>query len=183
MNVARMLIRGKALFETRNLRERMLFTAILLVATIWALSSVMNAAANQSNELKLLNVDLENQQPWLDEEVNIDARMQAVLSRMDASKTYSSNQMLSIIDEIAREVGLKTTIARPSTRQGEVFTEHVMLIPLSRVEMATLIDFENKVKTHHPYLGMDYLLIEPMPRSPELMRGELRVTAFELNPS
>jgi hypothetical protein len=179
----KMYIKLKRIFDRLNLREQVLLSAILVVLSLWWLIEMTSGIGNSFQTANATKRELSNQQLWLDRESEYDTRMENALSKMDSRKTYSGNQLLEVMDKIAREVDLKTTISRPTTRQGKVFTEHVLLIPISRTSMRTMIDFENQIKTHYPYLGIDYLLLEPEPSSPELLRGEMRVTSFELNPS
>ena len=174
-------LRLKQYFDRLNTREQMLLSAILVVLTLWWLLDVIDGLGESARASVLAGRELENQQLWLDKEADYDTRMENALSNFDASKTYSGNQLLEIMDKIARDVDLKTTISRPVVRRGKVFTEHVLLVPISRTPMRTMIDFENTIKKHYPYLGIDYLLLEPEPSAPELLRGEMRVTSFELD--
>ncbi len=176
-----LMLRSKRWFDSRTLREQLLMCLILLIAFLWLGFDVVTAIGNSSRESKLANSEYDNQQLLLDLESGLDERMAVALSKLDADKTYSVNQLLEIMDKVAREVGLQTSISRPTTRQGKVFTEHVLIVPISRATMRTLIDFENSIKSYYPYLGLDYMLIEPEPSAPELLRGEVRVTSFELN--
>ena len=175
------LLRAKKWFDLRTLREQMLLCLILLVAFLWLGFEVVSSVGDSFRTSRIAKSEFENQQLLLDLESSIDQRMVDALGKLDGSKTYSVNQLLEMMDKIARQVGLQTSIARPTTRQGKVFTEHVLMVPVSRASMRTLIDFENAIKKHYPYLGIDYMLIEPEPSSPELLRGEVRVTSFELN--
>lgn len=176
-------LKFKGLFDRLNLREQILLSSILVILSLWWLLEFFTGVGSSIDRANITSLSLENQQLWLDQESQYDERMAIVLSKMDSTKTYSGNQLLEVMDEIARDVGLDTSISRPVTRNGEIFTEYVLLIPISRASMRTMIDFENQIKTHYPYLGIDYLLLEPQPSSADLLRGEMRVTSFELNPS
>lgn len=175
------LLSAKKWFDLRTLREQMLMCLILLVAFLWLGFEVVSSLGGSFRTSRIAKSEFKNQQLLLDLESSIDRRMVNALGKLDESKTYSVNQLLEVMDKIARDAGLQTSIARPTTRQGEVFTEHVLVVPVSRASMRTLIDFENAIKKHYPYLGIDYMLIEPEPSAPELLRGEVRVTSFELN--
>lgn len=173
----------KHLFDRLNPREQLLLSAILIVLSlIWFVETVDSLSASYRKS-STASKELGDQQLWLDRESDYDSRMADALANLDSSRTYSGNQLLEIMDKIARDVDLKTTISRPVVRKGKVFTEHVLLIPISRTPMRNMIDFENAIKKHYPYLGIDYLLLEPEPTSPELLRGEMRVTSFELDAS
>jgi hypothetical protein len=177
----RMLPRWRANFERLNVRERFLVSLFLAGLGIWWALEWVGGLSRSWEQASIAARELEAQQVWLDRESDFDQRMEQALQKMDASLTYSGNRLLEVIDAIAREVGLQTSISRPSTRAGRVFTEHVLIIPLNRAELKTLIEFENRIKQLYPYLGVDYLMIEPEPMQPELLRGEMRVTSFELN--
>jgi len=176
-----MLLKAKLWFDQRTLREQWLMSLILLSGFLWFSFEEISTLGDSFRKSRVASADFQNQQLWLDQESSIDQRMLTALGKLDSTKTYSVNQLLEVMDKIARDVGLQTSITRPTTRKGKVFTEHVLLVPLSRADMRTLIDFENKIKTYYPYLGIDYMLIEPEPSAPELLRGEVRVTSFELN--
>ncbi|MCG8527744.1 MAG: hypothetical protein MI748_15290 [Opitutales bacterium] len=167
-------------FDQLKLRERILLTLFLSAACVWWLFEVVASLQQVSTRWTIARLDLDGQSAWLENEASYDQRMLKALENLDSSRTYSGDQLLEIIDEIAREVGLETTISRPTTRTGDVFIEHIIQIPLSRVSMRTLIDFENEIKTHYPYLGIDYLLLESERASSGLLKGDMRVTSFEL---
>ena len=173
----------KRLYDRLNPREQLLLSAILVVLSLIWLTETIGGIGESSQKSTAVSGELGDQQLWLDRESDYDSRMTNALANLDSSRTYSGDQLLEIMDKIAREVDLKTTISRPVVRKGKVFTEHVLLIPISRTSMRTMIDFENAIKKHYPYLGIDYLLLEPEPTSPELLRGEMRVTSFELDAS
>ena len=175
------LTRSKVWFDRRTLREQLLLCGIVCIAFLWLLTDAIQALASSVQTSRVASAEFETQQLWLDRESALDERLERALGDLDASKTYSVNQMLEVMDQIAKQVGLQTSIARPVSRRGNVFTEHVLTVPVSRATLRTLIDFENAVKSHYPYLGMDYMLIQPEPAAPELLRGEVRVTSFELN--
>lgn len=171
----------KRYFDRLNPREQILLTAILFILSLWWLLDMVDGIGASARSSIVARKELESQQLWLDKEADYDSRMANALTNLDSSKTYSGNQLLEVMDKIARDVDLKTTISRPVVRRGKVFTEHVLLIPISRTSMRTMIDFENAIKKHYPYLGIDYLLLEPEPSAPDLLRGEMRVTSFELD--
>jgi len=171
----------KQWFDHRNLREQCLMSLFFVVGCLWFGYEVVASLGASYRASRIADSEYKTQQLWLDQEAALDQRMVAALGKLDGTKTFSVNQLLEVMDKIARETGLQTSISRPTTRQGKVFTEHVLVVPISRASMRTLIDFENSIKTHYPYLGVDYMLIEPEPSAPELLRGEVRVTSFELN--
>lgn len=178
---SRYLMNLKAWFDQRSLREQVLLCLILCIAFLWLALDAVQALGASLRASRVAASEHETQQLWLDREASLDQRLSEALGKLDGSKTYSVNQLLEVMDKIAKEAGLQTSIARPVTRRGDVFTEHVLTVPISRASMRTLIDFENAVKSHYPYLGMDSMLIQPEPSAPELLRGEVRVTSFELN--
>jgi hypothetical protein len=168
-------------FSRFNMRERFMISVFLAGLWLWLTTEWISSLGSTIEQDRISRSELESQQVWLEKEDSFDARMQQALQKMDASKTYSGNRLLGVMDQIARDAGLQTSIARPTSRAGKVFTEHVLIVPLVRVELKKLIDFENRIKSHYPYLGIDYLMVEPEPMNPELLRGEMRVTSFELN--
>lgn len=179
--LGRIFIRSKSWFDQRTLREQLLLCLIVSIAFLWLLTDAVQALSASFRTSRIAASEYATQQLWLDREASLDARLTDALGNLDASKTYSVNQLLEVMDRIAKEAGMLTSIARPTSRRGDVFTEHVLTVPVSRTTLRTLIDFENSVKSRYPYLGIDYLLIQPEPAAPELLRGEIRVISFELN--
>lgn len=181
MSIEKQILSLRRAYQSRNIRERaLLFLFLVAGFLIWSFE-LMKSHRELSVRNVVVNADLETQQTWLDQEAIIDARMEKVLAQMDSGETFSENQLLQIVDRIARDVGLQTAIARPTSRRGEVFTEHILTIPVAMASMRSMIDFENAIKDHYPFLGIDYLLIEPENSSPDLLKGEVRVTSFEWN--
>ncbi|MBN2233796.1 MAG: hypothetical protein JW706_01500 [Opitutales bacterium] len=167
-------------FERLSTREQALLVAFLgVIALVWVGRAVSNIGSAVSGMSKVAS-DISVQKEWLSREADIESRLASVLKSLDSGETYSSNRLLGKLDEILRESDIKATLSRPVQRPGDVFVEHVVTVALEKVPMKNLIDFEQRMRSVFPYIGIEYLMIRPEPSGSSLLRGELRVTSFEL---
>ncbi len=171
----------RAIFNRLNLREKGLLTVILLVVSMYVFFSVSSAMNTFVTQHRIVDAELEAQAIVISEEARINEQMREVLGELDSEKTYSSDQLLEKVVQMADEAELEVPLTRPITQQADVFDEHVLTINLRRIPMESLIEFENRIRLEIPYIRIDYMLIQPEPSDATLLRGEIRLSSFELN--
>lgn len=171
----------RSLFNRLNLREKGLLTAILLVVSLYVFMSVSSAMNSLFSELRIVDAELEAQDIVISEEELINSQLREILGELDSDKTYSSDQLLEKVAQMADEAELEVPLNRPTSQQADVFDEHVLTINLRRIPMESLIEFENRIRLEIPYIRIDYMLIQPEPSDASLLRGEIRLSSFELN--
>lgn len=172
----------KTFFLTRQLREKMLLLAFVVVgAIIWG-TSVLQRASRDVREFRLARAELADQQRWLAARESIEAAAAAAVENLDSSRTYNAVRLSAEISAIANATGLgaNATNDPPQTERTPQFSMHTLQFRLSRVQWEQLLRFYEELSQRAPYINIEQFALSAERARPELLNASLRVSSVEI---
>ncbi len=180
MNAA--LLQAKRLYRRSSVREKLLLLAFVVVALlIWG-NSLLGRFSDWNTQREQADIDLEDQQAWLERSDEYAAGLERALQIVDPAKTYASTRLAGRIDALVRQAGLlpNADIAPVRTREGEIFNDHNVRVRLSRISIADLIEFNSLLEQYSPYINLESIRIRKNRNRPEELDVRYEINSFEL---
>lgn len=172
--------RLRRLLNLISAREQLLLgTFVLVLLYLWG-ANLAERFGRFQLEQEIARSDLKSQALWLDTADTIAVGKDEALARVDASKTFTSVQLVGRVDSIARESGLNFDINRPSSDPGETFTNHNVRIVIRRAPIADLIRFEGRINELAPYLRLNRVHIAASQSNPTQLDAQFVIESFDL---
>lgn len=171
----------KSFFLTRQLREKVLLTAfILLGAAIWA-SSLTDRGAAAVREFRQTGAVLAEQQLWLNRREEIEQAAAAAVAHLDSSRTFNGVRLSAEVTALANATGLGANAASdsPRTEHTPQFAVHTLQLRLNRVEWEQLDRFYRALAERAPYINIEQFAINA-DRNGERLNALIRVSSVEL---
>ncbi|MBE7538734.1 MAG: hypothetical protein HS122_10010 [Opitutaceae bacterium] len=175
--------RLRQFFFERQLREKVLLLAfVLLGVAIWC-SNLSDRVALQAREIKLTSMELDMQQGWLSRKAKIEADAKAALESWDPKKTFSAVKLNSELSSIAANVGIRSGYsieAVPTNKSGGFGTIHTVRFIARRVDFGVLDSFYQEVIKRAPYIGLESVTLAADRSNPHQLNANFLVTSVEL---
>lgn len=171
----------KSLFMARNLREKFLVLAMLLVAlVIWAsmFSERLGGLMAERNRLNNLQKEFS---VYLDNREFIRQRAEEGIRNLEPNRTLNATRLSVEAGSLARRHGLKPSIDTPRTEPGDIFSYHTVLLSVSEADLAALINFTGELQSRAPYMGLEQVIVTAR-SNPMLLDARYRISSVELNP-
>lgn len=170
----------KSLFMARNMREKFLVLAMLVVALlIWA-SIFVERAGELMAERNRLNQLHEEMSVYLDNRELIRQRAEEGIQNLDPGRTLNGTRLSVEAGSLARKHGLSPSIDSPRTDSGDVFSNHTIIMTVSEADLAELINFTGELQARAPYMALEQVIITSR-SNPMLLDARYRVSSVELN--
>lgn len=175
------LITVKKLFLYKlSLREKGLF--LLLISAIilsWAfrVNEQIRLSYAKHNQVRQT---LKSQQLWIQNEPKIDQDLKERLTIFDRKKTYSSIQLVSKIDELARSEKLEPTLYTPISKEATNFNINTLRVNFRSIPLSSIIQFQDKLEKEAPYITLKNLKINANKQDPNLLNADFEILSFEL---
>ncbi len=172
----------KSLFIARSRREQyMVILFLLTIAVIWAFNLTDRAGAVSDRRGSVARL-LTEQQVYLDDADEIEARMQEGIANLDPERTLDPLRLQSELNAIARRYDIVPDIATPASESGDVFSYHSVRINVSRAQMDSLIRFARDVQQMSPYLGLEEVanLRPASGNDPRWLQARFTISSVEL---
>lgn len=162
-------------------REKVLvaiFLAALLL--IWA-GSTLSGLARLARQLDFAGVELKDQRFLLDQQAEVDARLEIALSRLQPDRTFSAAELVGRIDEIARRrAGVAYEIFTPRTEADAEFNLHTLRVRFRKAAIADLLEFNQDLLSEEPYITLDNLRLSSNKSNPAEIEAQFVLTSLEL---
>lgn len=170
-------------FFSRQLREKVLLLAfVLLGVAIW-ISELSDRIAIRIREVKLTSMELDMQQGWLSRKAKIESDARAALESWDPKKTFSAVRLNSELSGIASKAGIRSGYsieAVPTNRTGGFGTLHTVRFIARRVDFSVLDSFYQELVKRAPYIGLESVTLAADRSNPHQLNANFLVTSVEL---
>lgn len=170
----------KRYFLTRSLREKALLVAFVAIAAfIWFLSTAGRARV-MWEEARLLRADLKEQQLWLNQRAEIEARATQATGQLDPARTLNGTRLVADMNSLAQSAGLAAEVSGQRTERTSQFAFHSAQVSFRRAELGALVKFYEELSKRSPYVGLEQVSLATDRGSPGTLNASFRVVATEL---
>lgn len=170
----------KRFFFTRNLREKaLLVTFVSLVAIAWLLSAT-GRARTRIEDWRSLRASGEEQQLWLKNRADIEARASKATAQLDPAKTLNGTRLVAEISALASQASLTAEVSGQRSERTTQFGFHSAQVTFRRAELGALVKFYEALSARSPYVGLEQVSLQADRAAPGTLNATFRVTAAEL---
>ncbi len=144
----------RSFFLSRQLREKMLLAAfVLLGATLWA-SNLSRRAAGEWRAFRQTSSDLRVQRMWLERQGEIEAEAAAAVAHLDSSRTYNAVRLSAELSAIANATGLGANASSEPgrTERTSQMAMHTLRFSLRRIDWNQFLRFYDELSKRAPYI-------------------------------
>ncbi len=171
----------KTFFNTKSIRERVLMTALLLIAVLLWGSSLLGRSRTVRSDWAATAEDIKEQQTWLGKKSQVKERTEKITTLLVPSRTYNATQALAEINRLAQ--GLSPDIGAPRTDHTENFDMHSLQVTFRKIGLESLLKFYQELSKKVPYLGIDNCSISSDRAAPGQVNAVFRIYSVEVLPT
>lgn len=170
----------KRYFLTRSLREKALLTSFVgLVALAW-LFSALGRARVRGQEWSSLRESGKEQQLWLGNRADIEARATKATAQLDPAKTLNGTRLVAEMSALASQAGLTAEVSGQRSERTTQFAFHSVQVAFRRADLGALVRFYEMLSQRSPYVGLEQVSLAADRAAPGTLNATFRVTAAEL---
>lgn len=171
----------KAYFLSRQLREKVLLAALVLIgAAIWG-SNLAQRASTQWRQFRQTSTDLRVQRMWLERQGEIEAAAAAAIANLDSSRTYNELRLSAELSRIANATGLGANASSEPgrTERTSQMAMHTLSFSLRRIQWDQFLRFYEELSKRAPYIHIQEFAIVA-DRSGAQLDARLVVSSVEI---
>jgi len=172
----------RAYFLSRALREKLLLVVFVGIGVAWWGSAFTTRLGKFWQDQRTTTARLAEQTQWIKNKSIIETAAIKTAAELDQAKTLNSNQLVTTVDQIAKEAGLKDTRSSgivPTTRSGQ-FAIHSADFTIRNADWDTLRKFYEALQLKSPYIGVERFILQSLPNNDAQLTLVLRVVSFEI---
>jgi hypothetical protein len=172
----------RAFFFRRTPRERwltLLFVVVLL--GLWGVSAFSRLGALRQR-LHSTGQELAAQQQWLDNRLEIEARLAQGLATVREGRTLNASQLVGQIDALVRRHRFNFRLDSPASERRPPVAIHSITLALEKAELGPFVSFVNDLRDTLPLVNIDQLTMSADRRNPAQIDIRLRLSSLEIVP-
>lgn len=172
----------RAFFLSRALREKLLLVAFVGIGVAWWGSAYLTRTGKFWRDQRTTTARLAEQAEWIRNKTTIETAAVKTAAELDQAKTLNSNQLVTTVDQLAKEAGLKDARSSgivPTTRSGQ-FAIHSADFTIRNADWDTLRKFYEALQLRSPYIGVETFTLQSSPNNDAQLTLVLRVVSFEI---
>ena len=170
----------KTFFNTKSIRERVLMTALLLVAVVSWGSSLLGRTHLLQGEWETTADDVAKQLNWFNNRAMVAERTAKVTAKLDPNHTLNAAEAFAEISRLAQAQGLAMEMGTQRTEPTENFTMHSFQVTIRRADFKHLGTFYLELSQKAPYLGIDQCSISSDRAAPDQYNAVFRIYSVEV---
>lgn len=151
----------------------------LLVAVLWIGSQYLKKSREIESRWIQLSGDYQEQNEWIAMEEGIRNDINALFQRMDTSRMLDAQELAQWVDTTARQTNSQFNVTPGESSVQKGLNRHSVRLSLERITIDRLINFVLEVDRNSPYVLLEEINIDPLPRTPDMLNVRLRVTSQE----
>ena len=168
----------KTFFNTKSVRERVLMTALLLIAMATWGSSLLGRTRQFQLEWTSSSMELSEQLTTLQSKAQVDERTAKVTAELDPKQTLNSAEAFAEVSRLAQ--GLPAEIGAQRTDRTENFAMNSLQVKIRRVGLEPLLKFYKELRLKGPYLNIDQCSISVDRAAPGQINADFRIYSVEV---
>jgi len=170
-------------FLTRALREKLLLMAFIAVGALWWFSAISKRTGVFWREQRITSARLREQAQWIKNRGNIEQAAKKTAERLDPARTLNGNQLVTTVDQLAKEAGLRNGVGgTPTTERSGQFTVHTAEYTIAQAAWDPLKSFYEALQGRSPYISVERFVLSAAPNNPALLTLNLKVVSVEIAP-
>ena len=169
-------------FLSRALREKLLLVVFVAIGVLWWGSSFMTRGRAFWNEQRTMTSRLKVNAEWIKNQTVIEQNEKKTAASLMPEKTLNSNQLITTVNQIANETGLKNIQSLgtlPSSTSGQ-FAVHSQEFTIRNVEWELLSRFYEALQKRSPYIAIERFTLRPTGNNAAQLELSLKVTSMEI---
>lgn len=177
-----MIRTARIFFLTRALREKLLLLAFVAIGVLWWGSSFLTRGGAFWNEQRTMTSRLKTNAEWIKNRTVIEENEKKTASSLLPEKTLNANQLLTTVNQLAAEAGLKnigTSGTGTSTTSGQ-FAVHSQEFRINNVEWEPLSRFYEALQKKSPYIAIERFVLSSTGNNATQLQLSLKVTSMEI---
>lgn len=169
-------------FLTRALREKLLLMAFLAIGVLWWLSAFGRHAGAFLREARTTTARLATQALWIRNQPAIEAAAKKTAERLDPAKTLNGNQLVTTVDQLAKEAGLRNGVGlTPTTQKSGQFAVHTAEYNITNAGWDQLRAFYDALQKRSPYISIERFILSSG-TNPAVLTLNLKIVSVEIAP-
>ena len=172
----------RALFLARQLREKALMAALILViAGLW-LSSFAGRAAIFLAERRHTTGLLADQTRWLANRGAVEKAARQAASAFKPEETLDGTRLLAAVQALANSAGLHNfSINQPQDVSTGQFAVHALQFTVNKVDYNSLVSFYSAVRQRAPYVGIEEFRVAADRANPASLNATMKISSVEIS--
>ena len=168
----------KNFFNSKSIRERVLMTALLLVAVaLWG-TSLLGRTRLLQVEWTMTADEITRQQNLFTNKARVAERTAKITAQLNPSLTLNSAQAYAEINRLAQ--GLSPDMGAQRSEPTENFAMHSFQLTFHKIELRALRDFYLELSKKFPYLGIDQCAISIDRSAPTQVNAVFRIYSVQV---
>jgi hypothetical protein len=167
-------------FLTRALREKLLLVAFVAIAALWWFSAFSRHAGTFWRDVRSTSARLAVQSEWIKNRAGIERAAAQTAERLDPTRTLNGNQLVTTVDQLAKDAGLRNGIGlTPTTEKSGQFAVHTAEYNITNVGWEPLLAFYESLQKRSPYISIERFILSST-QNPEVLTINLKVVSVEI---
>lgn len=167
-------------FLTRALREKLLMVAFLAIGALWWFSAFSRHAGTFWREVRSTSTRLAVQAEWIKNRTTIEQAAKKTAERLDPERTLNGNQLVTTVDQLAKEAGLRNGIGlTPTTEKSGQFAVHTAEYNITNAGWEQLRTFYDALQKRSPYISIERFILSST-QNPAVLTLNLKVVSVEI---
>lgn len=169
----------KTFFNSKSIRERVLMTALLLVALATWGSSLFGRTRQFKTEWTSSAVELKDQLATLKSKAQVDDRTTKVTAKLDPARTFNAAAAFAEVNRLAQ--GLPSAeIGQQRTDRTENFAMNSLQVTVRQAGLEPLLKFYKELSLQAPYLNIDQCSLSVNRATPGQITATFRIYSVEV---
>lgn len=169
-------------FLTRALREKLLLLAFVAIGVLWWGSSFTSRFGAFWRQQRTMTSQLKLNAEWIKNKPMIEEAAKKAASSLVPEKTLNANQLLTTVNQLAAEAGLKNITSggtQPSSVSGQ-FAVHSQEFIIRNLEWEPLGRFYEALQRRSPYLSIERFTLRSVGSNTTQLELSLKVASVEI---
>lgn len=167
-------------FLARARREKILAVVfVVALAVVWA-GSWWGRTKRFSTAFSLQRVDAKEQRAYLDQQREIEARFDAIVTSFSSSSLPTVNEVIAKVQEVQNRHGIAAQIRATAPRSQDRLTLNTINVNINGASYETLVAFQRDVAVELPTVNLDRISLTPVRQNP-VVNARITLNAVEIN--
>lgn len=170
----------KHYFFTRTLREKLLLLTFVGIGSVVWLWAGLGRTVATVQEWRSLAAAGAEQQLWLTNRADIEAKAAAATAQLDPARTLNGTRLVGEMNALAGAAGLSPEVSGQRTERTTQFAFHTAQVTFRRADFGALLKFYEELSQRSPYVGLEQVSLAVDRGAPGSLNATFRVVAAEL---
>lgn len=168
-------------FLTRALREKLLLVAFVSIGVLWWISAFSKRGGTFWREQRTTTTRLAEQAQWIKNRPVIEQAAKKTAERLDPARTLNGNQLVTTVDQLAKDTGLRNGQGgAPTTQKSGQFAVHTAEYNIANADWKALRAFYEALQKRSPYISIERFILSSAPNNPAMLTLNLKVVSVEI---